>query len=66
MCEACHHLCLACAALDGTKVGADVRAACAKVCLECAAVCEKDGDETCKACAKNCRECAAACSAERK
>lgn len=68
-CEVCHHACLICYHAVGSK---NVRAweiceLCEKVCLDCAASCDKGGDdEHMKKCAKACRDCAKACADARK
>ena len=66
--EVCHHACLLCARAVGYKDHHAWTACelCEKICLDCAAACEKSKDEHAQKCAKACRDCAKACAEARK
>jgi hypothetical protein len=66
--EACHHMCLACGIAVASKEpnAWQICETCEKVCLSCAAMCEKSPDDQMKKCAKVCRDCANACATARK
>lgn len=66
--DVCHHACLMCAhAVSSKNIRAwEICELCEKICIDCAAACEKSNDEHMKKCAKACRDCAAACATARK